>query len=492
MKKFLIKILYAGSAAFLFCTAPLHSQNQTYRDILEFRYKNDPDYTLMENEAKIAKNNYKAALAGALLSVNLTTGNINLTLTSDKEKKSFSIDPKASVNMPLFNNAGIKISAPYSSSSGGKEVQRDFSASVSADFYSQVRNKAKLQIEEAGDALKAAEKKRNMSGKLIEKKLLTDIKNIFAEYSKLLSKKHETVKADINYRQVQAQGYSENSAKLRTARLSLLSAQREEKEADFSFSVSAKLFFDSCGIRTEEKDFETFFTELAYAVPKNGIVSIDNLTADNYSKIIEAEKLYKRTVLKNRINLNPLTITGEAGFSMQNKRSTVMTGRNSASVSKEKKSVQGGLTFAVPGIKLYAGVDIPIADKDQNPAALKLAFSVNPISIYEYSLKRKNANLMRINEKIKLDELKKNFENDFKTFSIEKEKYGWQQTLYAEELGIYRQNAEDHKKWFSQGVVNGSENMQADLEYKKALIRYAESNINVNIFNVKVEELFDY
>ena len=188
MKKFLIKILYAGSAAFLFCTAPLHSQNQTYRDILEFRYKNDPDYTLMENEAKIAKNNYKAALAGALLSVNLTTGNINLTLTSDKEKKSFSIDPKASVNMPLFNNAGIKISAPYSSSSGGKEVQRDFSASVSADFYSQVRNKAKLQIEEAGDALKAAEKKRNMSGKLIEKKLLTDIKNIFAEYSKLLSK----------------------------------------------------------------------------------------------------------------------------------------------------------------------------------------------------------------------------------------------------------------------------------------------------------------
>ena len=134
MKKFLIKILYAGAAAFLFCTAPLHSQNQTYRDILEFRYKNDPDYTLMENEAEIAKNNYKAALAGALLSVNLTTGNINLTLISDKEKKSFSIDPKASVNMPLFNNAGIKISAPYSSSSGGKEVLRDFSASVSAVF----------------------------------------------------------------------------------------------------------------------------------------------------------------------------------------------------------------------------------------------------------------------------------------------------------------------------------------------------------------------
>lgn len=42
----------------------------------------------------------------------------------------------------------------------------------------------------------------------------------------------------------------------------------------------------------------------------------------------------------------------------------------------------------------------------------------------------------------------------------------WQQTATADELSIYKQNADDHAQWYRNGVISKVESLQAELEYK--------------------------
>lgn len=485
---------------FLSAGAVLFAQNSIYTQLLEYRYKNDSEFSVIENNAQIAKNTYTSLRISSLFITELSTGQINFTLTGNKERSSFSMEPSVLLGMPLYNNLSLKLKSPYSSTNGGSDFRKGVNLGISADIYSQTRNKLKLQIADAYENMRLAEKKLALSKKLIEKKLLTELQKLFGEYEGLLAKRLEAVRANINYRQTLAQGFGENSAKLRTARLSSLSAEREEKEADFSFSVSSKLFFQSCGIPYDEKKSEDIFAELALSIPKTQIVSIENLREENYSVILKAERDYKNALLQNKINLNLVTLTGEVNFSASKIQNEVFDSGTGISVknTREEKFIGGGMHMLLPGVQLYSGITFPLENKinasasqnDLSPA-LQFMLAVNPISIYDYALKRKNANFSEVNEKIKLNEIKRNFENEFKTFKIQKEKFEWQQNICNEEIDVYKKNAEDHAEWFNRGVISSFENMQADIEYKRALARYADANINVSIFNVQVEELFE-
>ena len=67
----------------------------------------------------------------------------------------------------------------------------------------------------------------------------------------------------------------------------------------------------------------------------------------------------------------------------------------------------------------------------------------------------------------------------------------WQQTATADELSIYKQNAEDHAQWYRSGIINRFENLRAELEYKKAEARHAKAKTAVIIFNIDTALLFE-
>lgn len=489
MRKYIKLIVFI-----FFLQISLFAENGFYKNILDYRYKNDPTHSLIKNEAEIAKNNYKIVRLNTFINTELSTGFVNMGLNKDKEKNTFSIEPYISSGVPIANNLGLKLSIPYSSENGGKNISKGFQTALSFDIYSQLRNSLKQKTNEAYDIFQLAQKKVSMSENIIEKKLLQDIKNILSEYGNFLLKKSLTVQANINYMQTRTQGYGENSAKLRSAKLSLMSAAREEKEALFSFEVSAKLFFQSCGIKIEKEQTEDFFLTLASEIPNKKIIPVENLTSEKYINIIKAEKEFKNKLIKNKIELNPLTMSGEVKFSRMDIASQVFNPNNSTyeKNNKDDTSFQTGFNILFPGGKIYTGVKIPVSNKEKNPLLFQMSFTLDPIAIYDYTLKRKNSYIDIQNEKIKLDELKENFENELKALLIQKEKYEWQQNLCSEELKIYKTNSEDHQVWFKQGVISSFENMKADLEYKNSVIRYATANIDIGIFNVRIEELFDF
>ena len=67
----------------------------------------------------------------------------------------------------------------------------------------------------------------------------------------------------------------------------------------------------------------------------------------------------------------------------------------------------------------------------------------------------------------------------------------WQQKATADELSIYKQNADDHAQWYRNGVISKVESLQAELEYKKAEARYAKAKTAVMIFNIDTALLFE-
>lgn len=449
----------------------LFAQENIYDRILEYRCKNDTDIVLIENEAAIALNNYKSVRLNSLFAFDFSS-TLNFNLSSEKDKSGFSVQPSVSAGMPLYNNLGLKLSAPYSYKMG--KSSQDFSLGLSGDIYSQARKRKKQEIETSLEALKEAEKKVKSVKELAEKKLLTDIQKILSEYSALLSKRLSGIQADINYKQILAEGYSETSSKLRTARLNLISSERTEKETEFSFEVSARLFFESCGLDIPKKDEDEFFIRLAKSLPKQRLISMENLKAENYKPLLKAENDYKKLLEKNKMDLSPFSASASLGYSY---------------TMNQNKNISSGLQLMFPGVRLDTGLSLSL-DSASVPA-MQVSFSINPLAIYDYYLNKKNVSLKEAGEKIKLGNTRNNFAKEFNTFKLKWEQLEWQQIRYAEELDIYKENAEEHAKWFQRGLINALENKQASLQYITALLGSADSNIAVHIFNAELKEAFD-
>lgn len=60
-----------------------------------------------------------------------------------------------------------------------------------------------------------------------------------------------------------------------------------------------------------------------------------------------------------------------------------------------------------------------------------------------------------------------------------------------EEISIYMQNRLEHAEWFRRGLISSYENMQADLEYKRAVVRELDSRINASMFNIETSLIFE-
>ena len=444
----------------------LFAQENIYDKILDYRCKNDTDIVLIENEAAIALNNYKSVRLNSLFAFDFSS-TLNFNLSSEKDKSGFSVQPSISAGMPLYNNLGLKLSAPYSYKMG--KSSQDFSLGLSGDIYSQARKRKKQEIETSLEALKEAENKVRRVKELAEKKLLTDIQKILNEYSALLSKRLSGIQADINYKQILAEGYSETSSKLRTARLNLISSERTEKETE-----SARLVFESCGLDIPKKDEDEFFIRRAKSLPKQKLISMENLKAENYKPLLKAENDYKKLLEKNKMDLSPFSASASLGYSY---------------TMNQNKNISSGLQLMFPGVRLDTGLSLSL-DSASVPA-MQVSFSINPLAIYDYYLNKKNVSLKEAGEKIKLGNTRNNFAKEFNTFKLKWEQLEWQQIRYAEELDIYKENAEEHAKWFQRGLINALENKQASLQYITALLGSADSNIAVHIFNAELKEAFD-
>ncbi len=465
-------------------SVPLFAQNLDYPQLLSKRLKQDSLYTQIKNAWQIEANNYKSSKINSYLNINLSTGSISYLINSDKKKSFFSISPIATISSPYLNNLGLQISAPYSTSGDGSKVDTGFGANFFFDIYSQNRNQMKLKLEQAEYSLSLAEKRLKMQEELIEKKLLNEIKSILSQYAVLLSSRMKLSMEKIKYQQTQAQGYNKNSPKFRTAQLSLMQAERETKNTEFLFMDNFESFTNSFNTKIDKKNMDEFFMKLATSIPDKELPKTESLNVENFFSMQNAKREYENFLKQNKIKLNIFSAQANLKFSMNKKEDP------NPPLNIDTQNIETGITMNFPGCKLYTGASFTLRPKDNLNPNLLFSFSVNPLQIYDHVLMRQNTKLSEESKRIELRELEKKLKREVKQLQVKIEQLTWQEKLYNEELGIYKQNALDHKAWFKSGVISESQKRQAELEYQQAVLRKAQANIDSLIFNIEMNENF--
>ena len=464
-----------------------------YQKLLQYRIQHNSTYQQLQMQADIAANKAEKAKSEALTVLEVGSGDTQLALNSNTAKPEIKTSPYASVSLPSYNNTGIKISVPYSKTgitmntpgrSGITQTQNlGADIRVSTDIYSKNAENRKYTLNLVQSAADTARQSANEGAALVEKRFLQDIQDLSDTYMVILDKELQEVKAEIQYHQMQAQGYAEDSTKMRTARLELLGASREHRNADFSFSSTYHIFMESCGI-TENTVPHTFLIELWNSIPMQDAAGIDRYDQSAYKPLAEAEQLYEQNTVKRDISLSPFSIGAEAGYRLHNTQTTF----GSVTTKELTHTMSGGLNMQFPGGKLYTGVEVPLATPKNT--AIHLAFSWNPFALKYRKLEKQNAALEAAIERLKIEDAKKQYQKQVQTNKTTEEQIVWQQNTTADELSIYKQNAEDHAQWYRAGIISKVESLQAELEYKKAEVRAAKAKTAVIIFNIDTALLF--
>ncbi|MGP1440578.1 MAG: hypothetical protein ACTTJ3_07570 [Treponema sp.] len=485
----------------------LFSEDGVYQSLLEYRLSHDNEYKNLYLEKEIAENELRKTKNSSIANLELGVSDGLFTISKDKTRSGFSLNPYLNFSLPLYNNTGFRLNMPISKK--GDDSINTINFSLFTELYGVSRRQQKLLISLATEKRDKTLKKANMSKSYIEKKLLKDIKELFSSYLTVLDKGIKEVQANISYNQVKVQGYGEASSKMRTSKLALLQAERDLKDAEFSFNTKYRRFLKSCGMEDafvpsntvsfnkEVKDengskqlqIADFLGSLSKSMPKEDVISLDSFSKDNYVPIQDARRAYEAGKLKRELQVNPVTLTGEAGFS--NSKKTYSTSSLLGTGTVNEQNIIAGINLKIPGAKIMSGFEVPLDSKRRGDIGIKFGFAINPLEIWSYVLDKKNSKMQDDIERLKLEEGIDEFETTFNELKTKKGYLEWQRQMTNEEISIYKQNSEEHAEWFRRGLISGYENMQADLEYKRAVVRELDSRINTSTFNIETSLMFE-
>lgn len=492
---------------YLFLNIFLFAQTGVYQSLLEYRLNHDNEYKNLNFEKEIAENELQKTKNSSIANLEMGVSDGIFTISKDKNRQGYSLNPYLNFSLPLYNNTGLRLNMPISKK--GEDSLNTINFSLFTELYGTTRRQQKLLISLATEKRDKALKKANMSKSYIEKKLLKDIKDLFTSYLNVLDKGIKEVQANISYNQVKVQGYGEASSKMRTSNLALLQAERELKDAEFSFNTRYRKFLKSCGMEEtfvpantvsfneetkEEVDVKKlrisdFLDKLIQSMPKDEVISLESFSKDNYIPIKDARLAYESGKLKRALQVNPVTLTGEAGFSNSNKTygSSSLLGQGSVT----EQNMLAGINLKIPGAKIMTGLEVPLDSKRRGDVGIKFGFAISPLEIWNYVLDKKNVKMQDDIERLKLEDVIDEFETTFNELKTKKSYIEWQVQMSNEEISIYRQNRAEHAEWFRRGLISAYENMQADLEYKRAVVRELDSRINASTFNIETSLMFE-
>ena len=158
----------------------MFSEDGIYQSLLEYRLNHDNEYKNLNLEKEIAENELQKTKTSSIANLELGVSDGILNVSKDKSRSGFSLNPYLNFSLPLYNNTGFKFSMPFSKK--GDDSVNTINFSLFTELYGVSRRQQKLLISLATEKRDKALKKADMSKSYIEKKLLKDIKELFASY----------------------------------------------------------------------------------------------------------------------------------------------------------------------------------------------------------------------------------------------------------------------------------------------------------------------
>lgn len=487
----------------------LTSEDGMYQKCLQYRLQNDSEYKLFQLELDIAETKLKKTKNSSLANLELGLSEASFSISKEKNRTGYSFAPYVNFSLPIYNNTGLKLTAPTNKIGDAKT--NTFNITAFTELYGITRKSKQLELLEAQERRDNALKNYTQAEQHIEKKLLQELKELFGLYLQNLDKKLKEAQATIAYEQLKVQGYGEASIKMRSGKLDLLATQRDLKEADFNFQRKYHKFLHSCGIGTNEMEIETkeepkdvatnafpslhslkiedFLAFLFESIPKMELISLNGFGAENYVKLQDAKKAYEIKKKRDQLSIQPLVVTAESGITHSKKSLPSLYGSSQAQ-EKTEQSFVAGVGVKLPGTKIMAGLDFPFDEKRRGDVQFKFGFAINPIEIWNYTLEKKNIANNDAIERIKLQDKIEAFDIVWEELTSKRNFIEWQNKMAEEQFLIYQANLQEYEEWLKRGLIGKSQKQGAEIEYEKAKVRQLDAIIATNSFNIETSLLF--
>ena len=504
---------------FLIFSLSAFSQEGMYQKCLKYRLNNDSEYKVFQLELNIAETELKKMKNSSIANLELGVSESVFSISKEKARTGYSFNPYVNFSLPIYNNTGLKMNLPTSKM--GYTSSNAFNITAFTEVYGISRKSKKLELLIAEEKRNKALKNLKMAEQYVEKKLLKELKELFAVYLESLDKKLKEAQANIAYEQLKVQGYGETSVKMRTGKLDLLATQRDLKEAEFAVETKYRKFLTFCGIGISEKKdddhenmrnvtqaenhspvynealantpslaIEELLTSLFESIPKMELINLDNFGTNNYIQLVDAKKAYEINKTRRELSIHLLTVTAESGLT-HSKKSIPSAIPSMQAQEMTEQSFTAGVGFKLPGTKIMAGLDFPFDEKRRGDVQFKFGFAINPIEIWNYILERKNVATNNEIEQLKLQDKIDAFDIVWDELNSKRSFIEWKKHMADEQLGIYQENMKEYEVWLKRGVIGKSEKQRADIEYEKAKVRQLDAIIAINSFNIETSLLFE-
>ena len=485
MIEYLRKLLHI-SVLLMFCSTLWAQTNisdlnkNSVDKYLEGYIANNLDLQELKLQVEDAKAELEMVTIENGIGVEATTGSSTITL--DDSDIELDIDPSVTVSIPKSQNTEVTASVPMTITSDS-ETGTYFSGagiSISRDIISETSNEYTLNIEYYERLLYEAELAVETKLISLKSEFWEAVYDIYSADKSVKEYSEDLYDNQIDFEQIIAQGYSENSSTYRVAELevqeSLFTVEKAQRDLDTLLGA----FAVDCGFNPWEIEELPTIPEDYYSLT---LIDFEGLDKNNYIDLEDAiqENEYQSKV---RAADSDFSLSAGAGYDY-----TGYTDSNSNSTDDD----EGNRLFTELSAE-YGGLttSLGISTLLEEPTEPSLTFSFS----YDFGTSKTDEIDDRqdeIDSQIELLEIKgaeESWIEDNLDYSSTKATLEWTREQNAKQLILYKQMYEDSIIWFDQGIIAETDLLQAKNSYETKIDTSILTIIDTIIYNFGIEKLF--
>jgi hypothetical protein len=400
-------------------------------------------------------------------SVKLNTGSLLFTFAGDA---AFQAEPSISIALPAANDAALSVSAPLSAGGGEGLTMSNTAFTLSVDVTGSARKKRTVELLQAERTVTEAKRTLQKRALETERDFYEALRRLYEEEAALYAKNETRWTEELEFDKIRAQGYDENSAAFRAARMELTKAEHEALEAERLLQRNIAVFARDCGVEA--------LAALPRAVPapSGELLSLAGFDRSRYAELESAE-------WRRYINALSREADGELGVRVEG-GATVNNTAFQSGAGGGANSINAGVSLSWRGLTFSGGLEFP-AGQGGSPA-LRLSLGVDSESFALTPLKKQQNALAAQKELIEIENSVRDWDDLLAEADRTRSDLLWQRSERSGQLELYRELLADMRGWFERGVIAESEYRKAEANMENALYNCLITDTEIILYQIEM------
>lgn len=444
----------------------------TFEELLEGYTSDNTNIQKLEVVLQKAMLDLERAYLKVSPNVNLSTGTVSATLSSDNV--TYSAKPTAKVTLPTIANSEItgEIPLTLTTKDGNKEKFSISGSGISAsvDIISSAKKSQDVTVQKALRAVTEAERKLEAEKLNQKKAFLTEIKDLYTKASDLISAKDALYDKELDLQSLQAKGYEKTSSTYRTAAIGANNAKHTILVKQREYENSLRSFAKSC---------KTALTALPTSIPDETLISAKDFNKGDYTSL---ENSYWNHEIneQSRNAQTDFTLKANGGYKYTEKETGKETTKN--------HNVTAGVSATYNGLNMGAGVSVPVNDIKNPTFSLSLGWDLNTTKSTKIDKAQEELDVKT--EMLNIKAADESYAKAIENAESEREDLLWYKNQYEEDVELYADFLKETTDWYKKGLIPQSQVTSAQRNYTNAVVKEITGRLNRLIYNINTRTLF--